>query len=118
MPRQQHYQEIVDRLDEIARANLGGVGEISEICNVLAITQRTLARAVRSVHGTTPSRHLRGLRLAAVRQALASKDVAAETVTEIALRFGFHELGRFAVEYRATFGESPSETLQRANTCR
>jgi hypothetical protein len=26
------------------------------------------------------------------------------------------ELGRFSVEYRKTFGESPSRTLQRANS--
>ena len=118
MPKRQRYHEIADRFDEVVRTNLARFGGIAEICDALAVNQRTLARAVRSVHGTSPLRYLRGLRLAAVRQALASKDVAAETVTEIALRYGFHELGRFAVEYRAAFGESPSETLQRANTCR
>jgi AraC-like DNA-binding protein len=33
------------------------------------------------------------------------------TVTEIATGFGFLELGRFSVEYRKAFGESPSQTL-------
>jgi len=36
------------------------------------------------------------------------------TVTEVAIRFGFGELGRFASEYRAKFGENPSETLDRS----
>jgi AraC-like DNA-binding protein len=37
------------------------------------------------------------------------------TVTEIATGFGFVELGRFSVEYRKIFGESPSQTLHQAS---
>ena len=33
-------------------------------------------------------------------------------VTDIATRWGFTHLGRFAAIYRARFGESPSETLR------
>jgi len=36
------------------------------------------------------------------------------TVTEVATALGFVELGRFSVEYRKAFGESPSETLRQA----
>jgi hypothetical protein len=35
-------------------------------------------------------------------------------VTEVAVHFGFLELGRFSVEYRRAFGERPSATLRRA----
>jgi AraC-like DNA-binding protein len=34
-------------------------------------------------------------------------------VNEIAQRNGFYEMGRFAVRYKALFGESPSATLHR-----
>jgi len=34
-------------------------------------------------------------------------------VTDFAMRFGFCQLGRFAIEYRSLFGETPSATLQR-----
>ena len=37
----------------------------------------------------------------------------AATVTGVALRCGFVELGRFSVQYRQRFGERPSETLCR-----
>ena len=41
-------------------------------------------------------------------------DAELVTVTEIATCFGFGELGRFSVEYRKVFGESPSQTLHGA----
>ena len=107
------YREIVDRFEEIARASLGEPRTIPDICASLALGQRTLTRAVRAVHGTTPSRHLHGLALAEACAAL--QDPAARSVRQVALRCGFRELGRFAADYRAAFGEYPSETLRRSS---
>ena len=108
-----HYRQIVDRFEEMARASLGRPRSIPEICAALAIGQRTLARAVRAVRGTTPSRHLHGLALAEARAAL--QNPATRSVRQIALRCGFRELGRFAADYRAAYGEYPSETLRRSS---
>jgi transcriptional regulator GlxA family with amidase domain len=66
---------------------------------------------MRAVRGTTPTRHLHGLALAEARAAL--QDPATRSVKQVALRCGFRELGRFAADYRAAFGENPSETLRR-----
>jgi AraC-like DNA-binding protein len=52
-------------------------------------------------------------RMNLVRPALLRADPAVATVTGIATDHGFWELGRFSVEYRALFGESPSATLRR-----
>ena len=40
--------------------------------------------------------------------------VSGRLPSEIASRWGFSHLGRFAVEYRLRFGEDPSETLAQA----
>ena len=115
VPTRQRYQQIVDRFEQIARANLENPSHMADICEAIAVSQRTLMRAVRAIHGTTPSRHLHALRLSEARRAL--KDGASENVTQVALRFGFRELGRFAVDYRAAFGESPSDTLRHGRDC-
>ena len=52
-------------------------------------------------------------RLKEVRRVLRDADPDMVNVREVAHRFGFTELGRFAGRYRATFGETPSTTLQR-----
>ena len=72
---------------------------------------RTLHKHFRS-RGTSPMRYVRERRFGEVRQALlgAAPD---ESVTGIALRWGFSHLGRFAVEYRKRYGETPSQTLRR-----
>ena len=111
--RIEHYRRIVARFEEVARANLERLAHVSELARLVGVTPRTLERAVRSVHATTPIEFLRALRLIEARQTLTSCG-SATTVTEVATRFGFHELGRFAGEYRNRFGESPSETLRRS----
>ncbi|UFW42444.1 helix-turn-helix domain-containing protein [Bradyrhizobium sp. WSM471] len=88
---------------------------ISSVCRALIVSERTLRKAFHKVHGIPPCRHLRMLRLSEARRALLSADSQVVTVTEIATGFGFVELGRFSVEYRKVFGESPSKTLHRAS---
>jgi AraC-like DNA-binding protein len=108
------YHEVVDRFEYVARANLGKLAHISDFCGVAAVSQRTLLRALQAVYSTTPSRYLRSIRLEQARLALLSRDKNTKTVTQVATRFGFRELGRFAIDYRARYGESPSETLRNA----
>ena len=60
-----------------------------------------------------PIRYLTLRRMNLVRRALQRADASTATVTQLATDHGFWELGRFSVNYRQLFGESPSETLRR-----
>jgi transcriptional regulator GlxA family with amidase domain len=111
----QHYRQIVDQFENIARAHFGTWMRMADLCRIAGVNQRTLLRAFRATYGTTPHRHLHALRLAEARCALLSRSPSAQTITQVALGLGFRELGRFAADYRTAFGESPSDTRRRAS---
>jgi transcriptional regulator GlxA family with amidase domain len=110
----QRYHGIVRTAEGVARLQPGEILHISIISRYCGVSERTLRNAFFAVCGKTPYRHLREIRMNEARLALQSADPASTTVTAVATRFGFYELGRFSVEYRCAYGESPSETLRRS----
>ncbi|MDY7104411.1 MAG: AraC family transcriptional regulator [Actinomycetota bacterium] len=86
---------------------------VAGIAAAAGVSARTLQSAFRSELDTTPMSYVRDRRLDRARADLA--DAAGDdavNVTLIATRWGFGHLGRFAADYRARFGESPSRTLR------
>jgi len=110
----QHYRQIVELIEEMARQLTDEPLHIDHICRVAGVSQRTLRNAFQAIYGSPPYRHLRTMRMGEARKALLSPASSSQTVTEVAMHFGFLELGRFSVEYRQAFGERPSATLRRA----
>jgi AraC-like DNA-binding protein len=100
----------VRRAVDYMHSHLHAQVTLADIVEASGVPGRTLFRHFMDWRGVSPMRHLRNVRLAHARQALlrASPD---EYVTEIALNLGFTHMGRFSLEYRRHFGESPSETL-------
>jgi AraC-like DNA-binding protein len=87
---------------------------ISEICAAFRVSRRTLHRAFHDAIGMGPVAFLRRKRLCAVHTALINGDPSRTRVTDIAIEFGFSELGRFAGYYLNMFGETPSATLRKS----
>jgi AraC family ethanolamine operon transcriptional activator len=86
---------------------------VSEICENIKVRRRTLYRAFDEAVGISPIEFLRAKRLSMVHLRLRQACPEKTGVVEIATELGFLELGRFAQQYRALFGEYPRETLRR-----
>jgi transcriptional regulator GlxA family with amidase domain len=106
------HDAIVARFEEFLEANPDQPLYLTEICAAIGVAERTLRAACEEHLGMGPIRYLSLRRMHLVRRALLRADPS-KTVTQVATDHGFWELGRFAVAYRALFGESPSATLHR-----
>jgi AraC-like DNA-binding protein len=86
-----------------------------DIARAAGVPGRTLLEHFKSHRSISPMRYLRQARLARVRAALMRADND-ESITQIAMSWGFCHLGRFAGEYRELYGETPSQTYRRGRT--
>ncbi|MFE1831296.1 AraC family transcriptional regulator [Streptomyces yangpuensis] len=84
---------------------------LTEMAAAAGVTPRALQYAFRRHLGTTPTAHLRRVRLALAHEELIAADPARDTVTAVAHRWGFHHQSRFAAAYRAAYGVLPRDTL-------
>jgi AraC-like DNA-binding protein len=78
----------------------------------VAVSARSLQEGFHRSTGVPPMRYLRDVRLERVHADLLEAAWESATVAQIARRWGFLYLGRFAATYREKFGETPSETLR------
>lgn len=86
---------------------------VTELARVGEVSVRSLQQSFRRHLGVTPTAYIRDLRLERVHADLVAADPdAGDSVAEIASRWGFTHLGRFASLYRAAFGRPPSCTLR------
>jgi transcriptional regulator GlxA family with amidase domain len=110
-PNSTPAQAVVERIEAYAQSHLSASVPISELCRIAGLSERGLRNAFYRVRGMSPKRSLRADRLRGARRALAGGN-GPRTVTGIATRYGFYELGRFAAVYKESFGEAPSQTLR------
>jgi AraC-like DNA-binding protein len=109
-----HHAEIMVRFEEILTKHLSQPPTIPQLCELVGVSERTLRSCCAEFLGMSPIRYVLLRRLKEVRTALRDGDPDTVNVAEVARRFGFAQLGRFAGTYRTIFGETPSTTLQRS----
>jgi AraC-like DNA-binding protein len=109
---------------EAARGNRGVLARFEDLLEfepppsitaagaALRVSPRMLRECCKKNLGVGPSRYrrLRGMQRA--HRALRRENPDTATASEVARRYGFHDPGRFAANYRAFYGQSPSATLR------
>jgi AraC-like DNA-binding protein len=110
-----YHTAAISKFEEFLAENCDQPIYLSEICTAISVSESTLRRCCHERLGMGPVRYLWLRRMHLARAALMRPYPATGnvTVTGIATDYGFWELGRFSVEYRKLFGESPSATLRR-----
>jgi AraC-like DNA-binding protein len=102
----------VRRAERFLEENAANPVALTDVARAAGVSARALQLAFRRFRDTTPMAQLRALRLNRARHALAEAGRDGGSVTSVAAAQGFGSLSRFAADYKARFGEPPSETLR------
>jgi AraC-like DNA-binding protein len=101
------------RAEEFILGNLRNSISRADVCAAAGVSARSLSRQFARRHGVGPMGFLKRCRLEAIQRSLGAADPVETSVTDVATAWGLYHFGRFAVEYKAAFGESPHQTLRR-----
>jgi len=99
------------RAENWMRDRMGQPIRIPDVCLALRVSRRELEYAFRSTFDTSPREFLHKLRLNAIRRVLHRTDPT-NSIIQVAFDHGITHLSRFAADYRALFGEKPSDTFR------
>lgn len=100
------------RAAQYIEENLSEPLTVAAVAAEQGVCTRVLQEAFRRELDTTPLTYIRDLRMRTARARLLAGHPDELSVTDVALGVGMTHLGRFSVDYRRRFGESPSHTLR------
>ncbi|TXC83704.1 AraC family transcriptional regulator [Paraburkholderia azotifigens] len=88
---------------------------LEDIERAAGVSRFKLFEGFKQYFGCAPMAYVRKYRLESVRREML-EDGSIRNISSVALSWGLSHLGRFSTEYKALFGESPSDTLKRASS--
>ncbi|MBN9742698.1 AraC family transcriptional regulator [Amycolatopsis sp. A1MSW2902] len=107
-PRQSRIRDVMEYVD----ANPAAITSIADLAAQAGLSARALQAGFQDVAGVSPAAYVRQVRLDRAHRELTAG--TGGSVTEVAARWGFFHLSRFAAQYRRRFGVLPSETARKA----
>ncbi len=103
----------VEKARSFIAVNLHEDIKLGDIANSVGVCPRLLQKAFSQHCGCSPMQFLTQTRLNRIHQDL-EQATSSVKITDVMMRYGFIQGGKFAKEYRQLFGENPSETLKQA----
>jgi AraC-like DNA-binding protein len=104
---------VVDTVEAFIEANWDKPIDVEQLAKLAGISVRTMFRQFALAGRDSPGQFAKSIRLRKAAELLRMPNEKT-TVTGVAFRCGFQNLGRFASEYAQLIGELPSETLKRS----
>jgi len=115
-PSFQRRKAVVDRVKTYVEDHPDAPVTITELCDVVSVSRRTLQYSFTSVLGISPLQFIRISRLNGARRALHNNLYLPSnqrvSISDIASQWGFWHLSQFAKDYKQLFGELPSDTAK------
>jgi AraC-like DNA-binding protein len=103
-----------ERACDFVHQHLASDIALADIAKAAYCSPRSLARAFKDAGEAAPMQYVRKLRLERIRRELLAPASWRKTVAEVAFEWGYRHLGEFNRQYRAAFGETPSQTREGA----
>jgi AraC-like DNA-binding protein len=103
----------IQRVEEYIEAHWDQPLNVEILATVANIGVRALFRTFQQTRGYSPKAFAKSIRLKKAKEILSSGSQET-SVTAVAFRCGFSNLGHFANDYRNMFGELPSCTIEKA----
>jgi len=102
----------IRRAEDFIHAHAGESLTLGTIAAASAVSSRTLVRGFHKYKDRSPMSYLLSVRLDRAHRELLAGNLEDVSVTAVATKWGFSNLGRFAALYRQRFGENPATTLR------
>jgi AraC family ethanolamine operon transcriptional activator len=86
---------------------------ITELCKIAHVSRRTLHYCFEQELGVSPIQYIRDCRLNEIRRLLLKGETEL-IIADLAVDYGFFHISTFNAHYKQLFGETPTQTMQRA----
>ena len=105
-------RQVAWRAEQLIRRHPQQNLDIKQLCKLIGCSARTLHLGFRERYGLTPRQYNHILTLNIVRYKLCHSRPE-ESISTIAMDWGFYHLGHFSQQYKQLFSELPSVTIKR-----